>query len=227
MLEALLADPPGAALILDELAAGRLRTAEIDPLHTARLLEHREQAIRQRAAELLAGPAPAQRAEILSRYRSALEAESDPRQGVEVFRKNCSTCHKIGSIGVDVGPSVADARTETPDQLLLDILEPSRAIDNDYVAYSITTVAGNALKGIIVSETASSVTLQEPEGKLVPLLRADIDEMQSSGVSLMPEGLDRNITPREMADLISFIKNWRYLDGQVPLPAGTAPSSSR
>ncbi|MEX2121083.1 MAG: PVC-type heme-binding CxxCH protein [Pirellulales bacterium] len=227
MLEALLADPPGAALILNELAAGRLRPAEIDPLHAGRLLEHREPTIRQRAAELLAAPAPAQRAEILSRYRSALQAQSDPRQGVEVFRKNCSTCHKIGSIGVDVGPSVADARTKTPEQLLLDILEPSRAIDNDYVAYSITTIHGNSLRGIIVSETASSVTLQEPEGKLVPLLRADIDEMQSSGVSLMPEGLDRNITPREMADLISFIKNWRYLDGQVPLPARTAPSSSR
>ncbi|MEX2559883.1 MAG: PVC-type heme-binding CxxCH protein [Pirellulales bacterium] len=227
MLEALLADPPGAARILDELAAGRLRPAELDPLHTGRLLEHREQAIRQRAAELLAGPAPAERAEVLSRYRSAIEAGSDPRQGAEVFRKNCSTCHKIGSIGVDVGPSVADARTKTPEQLLLDILEPSRAIDNNYVAYSITTVDGKSLRGIIVSETASSVTLQEPEGKLVPLLRSDIDEVQSGGVSLMPEGLERNITPREMADLISFIKNWRYLDGQIPLPAGTAPASSR
>ncbi len=41
--------------------------------------------------------------------------------------------------------------------------------------------------------------------------------MQSSGVSLMPEGPEKTIPPQEMADLIAFIKNRRYLDGKTPL----------
>ena len=49
------------------------------------------------------------------------------------------------------------------------------------------------------------------------VLRQDVDEIQSTGVSLMPEALEKTITVREMADLLHFLKNWRYLDGAVPL----------
>jgi hypothetical protein len=50
------------------------------------------------------------------------------------------------------------------------------------------------------------------------VLKSDIDEMRSNGVSLMPVGLEKDISEQQMADLISFIKNWRYLDGRVPVP---------
>ena len=49
------------------------------------------------------------------------------------------------------------------------------------------------------------------------LARDEIEELRSNGVSLMPEGLEQNIPPQDMADLIAFIKNWRYLDGRTPL----------
>ena len=49
------------------------------------------------------------------------------------------------------------------------------------------------------------------------LQRDDIEEFASDGVSFMPKGLDKNITPEQMADLISYLKNWRYLNGKVPL----------
>jgi hypothetical protein len=39
----------------------------------------------------------------------------------------------------------------------------------------------------------------------------------------MPEGLEKNIPVADMADLLSFLKNWRYLDGTVPLGAKTGP----
>ncbi len=52
---------------------------------------------------------------------------------------------------------------------------------------------------------------------MVTLLRQDIEELRSTGVSLMPEGLEKNIDKQQMADLIAFIKNWRYLDGRTPL----------
>ncbi|MBC8115875.1 MAG: hypothetical protein H7062_15930, partial [Candidatus Saccharimonas sp.] len=56
-----------------------------------------------------------------------------------------------------------------------------------------------------------------PEGKEETILRADVEELKSSGLSLMPVGVEKNITVDQMADLIAFLKNWRYLQDGVPL----------
>ena len=83
--------------------------------------------------------------------------------------------------------------------------------------YSVITNDGKILDGIITEETSNQITLMQPERKVTTILRTDIDEVQSRGVSLMPEGLEKKINHQQMADLISFIKNWRYLDGRTPL----------
>ena len=73
------------------------------------------------------------------------------------------------------------------------------------------------LTGILAAETATSITLRQQGGKEAVIARSEIDELRSSGQSLMPEGLERNIPPQDMADLLMFIKHWRYLDGRTPL----------
>src|SRR5207249_10391341 len=125
-------------------------------------------------------------------------------------------CHRVAGIGVDVGPDIADTRTKTAEALLVDILNPNQAIDNNYVNYVVTTKGGKVLSGILAAETASSVTLKRAENQTDVVLRQDIDEITSTGASLMPEGLEKTISVEEMADLLSFLKNWRYLDGAVP-----------
>ncbi|HWB09570.1 MAG TPA: PVC-type heme-binding CxxCH protein [Pirellulales bacterium] len=218
IINALLSRPKRVGRLLDEITAGRLKASEMDPLQAGRLRQHSDASLRARAEELLA--APAERAEVTQRYRAALEMKADARHGREVFSKNCATCHRIGSLGVDVAPSIADARTKTQEQLLLDILEPNRAIDNNYVSYSVTTADGQSLVGVISAETVSSITLKQPEGKVLSLARSDVEEIHSNGVSLMPEGLEKAISIQDMADLISFIKNWRYLESNLPARAG-------
>jgi hypothetical protein len=74
---------------------------------------------------------------------------------------------------------------------------------------------------LIVAQTPTSITLK-PEGNTVVLLRSNVEEIRSNGISLMPEGLERNVSLQQMADVISLIKNWRYLDGQTPLGTTTA-----
>ena len=117
---------------------------------------------------------------------------------------------------IEVGPSIADLRTKTLEQVLVDVLQPNKAIDNNFISYTVVTDDGLQYVGIVVADTPGSVTLKMPDGKTVSVLKTEIDEMSSNGVSLMPEGLERNIPPQEMADVISFVKNWRYLDGAVP-----------
>jgi putative heme-binding domain-containing protein len=123
----------------------------------------------------------------------------------------------VAGVGIDVGPDIADTRVKTPEALLTDILNPNAAIDSNYINYTVTTKNGRSLTGIIAAETASSVTLRRAENQADVVLRQDIDEIVSSGVSLMPEGLEKTVSVEEMADLLNFLKNWRYLDGAVPV----------
>jgi putative membrane-bound dehydrogenase-like protein len=217
ILDAVLSRNERTSLLLDSIEAGRIKAAELDRAQTNRLTQHRDAEIRERATRLLADAIPADRRQVLADYQPVLAWKADARRGLEVFTKNCATCHRIGDVGVNVAPDIADSRTKTPEQLLMDILQPNRAIDSNYVSYSVITTDGRTLTGILVSETGSSITLKQPEGKSVTLLRSEIDELRSNGISLMPEGLEKNVPPQDMADLISFIKNWRYLDGRTPL----------
>jgi putative membrane-bound dehydrogenase-like protein len=217
ILDAMIVQEHRAMALLDEIDAKRIKPAEIDPVRTRALVNHRSAKVKQRAKALFAAAVPADRAKVLTRYLPVLAMKADARRGRTVFTKNCATCHKIGDLGVNVAPDIADSRTKTPAQLLTDILQPNRAIDANYVGYSVITTDGKIHEGIIQAETAQSITLGLPEGKTLTLLRRDIEQLRSSGVSLMPEGLEKNVDLQQMADLIAFIKNWRYLDGAVPL----------
>jgi len=111
---------------------------------------------------------------------------------------------------VNVGPDISDSRVKEPAQYLTDILDPNRAIDSDSFAYSAILNDGRVVTGLVAAETGASVTLRQPDGIETTLARSDIESLQSTGASLMPTGLERVIGVPEMADLVSFLKNWRY-----------------
>jgi putative membrane-bound dehydrogenase-like protein len=217
VLDAVIGPRDRAAALLDEIAAKRIAASELDRVRADRLAKHSDAKIRERAKAILADALPADRQKVLADYQGVLSLAADPQRGREVFQKNCSTCHRIAGIGTDVAPDIADSRVKKPEQLLTDILQPNRAIDANFINYVVVTADGRTLTGIVAADTSSSITLKQPENKVVTLLRQDIDELRSTGVSLMPEGLEKNIDKQQMADLIAFIKNWRYLDGRTPL----------
>ncbi|HZL87425.1 MAG TPA: PVC-type heme-binding CxxCH protein [Pirellulaceae bacterium] len=204
-------------LLLDAIEAGTIQPGEIDRVQTDRLLKHGDAKIRERAERIFGSATPADRQKALEDYQSVLTMKADATRGKQVFAKNCATCHKVGDIGVNVAPDISDSRTKTPAQVLGDIIQPNRAIDANYIAWNVLLADGSSASGVLSAETGTSITLRQPEGKTLLVSRSDIEQLKSSGLSLMPEGLEKNIPHQEMADLISFIKNWRYLDGLTPL----------
>lgn len=215
-IAALSASTEGIEQLLDAVEAKSIASLEIDPAIAKRLMDSKDKVIHERATALLKQSPPEDRVKVLAEYASALTMKSDPRKGRVVFEKTCATCHRIGEIGVNVAPDISDSRTKTADFLLTNILDPNRAIDNNYFSFTIADTNGLVHTGVIASETSTAVTLKQPEGKTVTIPREEIDMMKNNGVSLMPVGLERTIPVQDMADLLSFIKNWRYLDGQVP-----------
>ena len=215
-IRAMVSSPARLTLLLDEIEQGRIAPQLIDAATIRRITTTGDATLRARAKKLFASLTPEARQQVLAEYQSCLSLDADPSRGRAVFKERCSTCHRIGELGVNVAPDISDSRTKTREYLLTSILDPNRAIDNNYFAYTVVDLEGQVHTGVLATETATSITLKQPEGKTVTLPRDQIETMQSSGVSLMPEGLERNINPQQMADVISFIKNWRYLDGSVP-----------
>ena len=68
------------------------------------------------------------------------------------------------------------------------------------------TKGGAVLSGVVSEQTASSLTLRRGQDQVDVVLRQDIDEMRSSGVSLMPDGLEKGMTPQDLADLLAFLR---------------------
>lgn len=211
------ARPESALTLARSVLSGSTPPTAIDSAAQKTLKRYQQPELKAAVSQVMAALVPADRREVMSEYADCVSLESDPQAGRAVFVKNCATCHRIGSIGVDIAPDIADSRTRTPEYLLTNILDPNRAVDANYFSYTAVLTDGRIVTGIVASETASSITLKQPEGKTIRLLRSNIDEFKCDGVSLMPAGLEKNITKQQMADLISFIKNWRYLDGDIPI----------
>jgi putative membrane-bound dehydrogenase-like protein len=200
ILAAALTNADWARLMLEEVIAGRIKPTEVD-LNNARLL----------LQKLFADSMPKDREKALQEYQAVLKMTADATRGRTIFEKQCAVCHKISGIGVDVAPDISDSREKIPEQLLADIIQPNRAVDSNYFSYTVVTADGLSQTGVLTAETSTSVTLKQQEGKTITIPRSEIEELRSDGVSFMPDGLEKNIPPQDMADLIAFIKNWRYL----------------
>ncbi|MCS6976872.1 MAG: HEAT repeat domain-containing protein [Gemmatales bacterium] len=213
----LLRDEASTLHLLDAIAAGKVGPSELEPTRVQQLLQDRREVVQRKARTVLQSQLPTDRREVLERYKAALQMNGDARRGQEVFRNQCAGCHQVRGIGVNVGPDISDTRTKTPEGLLVDILNPNQAIDGNYINYTVLLKDGRIVTGVIASETPTALVLKRAENQTDTVLRTDIEALRSSGQSLMPEGLEKTISMQEMADLLAFLKNWRYLDGTVPL----------
>ena len=145
--------------------------------------------------------------ELIREYRFALEADGDASRGAKVFERECETCHRLGGSGHEVGPDLTERAASAREELLVDILDPNRSVRSNFVNYRLDAADGSVLTGILARESAGSVTLRRGEGIEEVVARSDIRSLTSMGLSLMPEGLDEEIQPSEMADLLRFVQS--------------------
>jgi putative heme-binding domain-containing protein len=100
---------------------------------------------------------------------------------------------------------LAGLRSKAPQVLLEAILDPNRAVEDKFIAYSATTQDGRSMTGLVQVESGNSITLAAADGQVHTLLRDEIEEFMTTGRSLMPEGFEKAIPPERMADLLAFL----------------------
>ena len=193
--------------LMKKMKAGEISKSFIPPITRWSYGRSKNEEIKSLAVELF-GEASSDRAKLITEYRSALtKHKGDPEKGKAVFEKaTCITCHKLGSTGVEVGPSLLDVRMKQPEALLTDILDPNRAVEERWISAVVETKDGRSLAGLVYGDNEASVTLRMPGGLTETIPRNEIKKFGSTGMSLMPVGLEAAITKSDMADLIAFLK---------------------
>jgi putative heme-binding domain-containing protein len=156
-------------------------------------------------AKKLFGEANSNRAAVVKDYMAATTMHGDAKKGQQVFATICITCHKHGTMGVDVGPPLSDVKVKPPEGLLSDILDPNRMFEARWSAYSIETKDGRTLSGLIQSETSDNIVLAMMGGAKETIPRSAIQDMKSLDRTLMPDGLEAAISKEQMSDLIAFL----------------------
>ncbi len=197
--------PQWAAYLVEQIENQHLLVGEIDVLSRGLLFATKDESLRQRLEAQFANTTSEDRKQAIAVFQSATQLKGDFSRGSAVFQKHCASCHKLGGFGQEVGPNLAALSNKTPSALLVSILDPSSAVDSKFVSYLAVTTDGRSLSGIVATETGASVTLLAADGKRQDILRSDIESLQSTGKSLMPDGFERDLIPQDLADLIQFV----------------------
>ncbi|HAB18280.1 MAG TPA: hypothetical protein DCE44_17785, partial [Verrucomicrobiales bacterium] len=194
--------------LLSALEEGRLQVGELnlDLEQRRRLLRGGTAEIRQRASKFMGDEEYSNRKALVNDWLAKLPAEGDPTRGQQVFLDACAKCHATGALGHRVGPDLTGVAHRSVEDLLSNILDPNMAINPRFVASTLETRDGDAPTGLIEAESSDAITLLQAEGKRVVIPRREIKRIESSGQSLMPEGLEAGKSPQQLRDLIAFLQ---------------------
>jgi putative heme-binding domain-containing protein len=192
--------------LLDQIEHGVIHASGIEFLQRDRLLQYPDPIIAERAATLFQSKNTAKRQDIIVTYRNAFELRGEITKGREVFERACASCHRKDKIGNEVGPNMATVIEHTNEKLLVNILDPNADIQPGFQAYNVLLESGEVLTGLLVGETANSVSIQSANGITQTISRLEIEQLSNSNMSLMPEGLESILTQQDLADVIAFIR---------------------
>jgi putative membrane-bound dehydrogenase-like protein len=201
----MLARRESALELIKAIESGKVSPRDLDPSVAQQMKTHADETVRKLAVKLLDSAAP-KREDIVNAHLDVLDLTGDAERGREVFRKNCAICHKKEDFGTEVGADLATVVTRTPEALLINVLDPNREVDPKYLQYTLLTVDGLAKSGMIAAETATSVTLKREQNATETIPRADIETLESTGMTLMPEGFEKAIDKQSLADLIAYLR---------------------
>ncbi len=201
----LLSRPERATVLLKAMQTGVIQASELTTPQAKFLRNHQAANVRELAIQVL-GAAPANKMQtVVDGYQSALGLKGDAAMGRQTFVQRCTPCHRLSGAGFAVGPDLVSAKSNGKDKLLISVLDPSREVAPQYLAFNIETKDGESYVGIIANETTSSITVRQAYGKEDVIMRSNIKSMKSQKQSLMPEGLEAGLKAQDFANLLEYI----------------------
>ncbi|HBL47265.1 MAG TPA: sorbosone dehydrogenase, partial [Planctomycetaceae bacterium] len=138
----------------------------------------------------------------------AVKTEGNARRGEAIFRRedlSCLKCHAIGGAGGKVGPDLISlGGSSQPDYIVDSLLNPNKAVKENYNAVTVVTLQGKVYSGVLVRRSDSQLVLRDVNDNIMNIPLEQIDE-ESPAASLMPVGLLEKLTQQELTDLVRFL----------------------
>jgi putative membrane-bound dehydrogenase-like protein len=221
MLAALASRPSFARALLDHVGSnpGQIPRSHLSAFHVRQIRGFMDQELDEILTRVWGEIRPTDRDTRLavSRFRSELTpdhlAEANVRQGRALFDLACAPCHRLYDSGGSIGPDLTGSGRHHLEYLLEKLVDPNAMVSDDYRVSVITLRDGRVLNGIVKEQTARTLSLQTMTEQIT-LDRQDIEEIEATGLSIMPEGLLDAMDLQQARDLIAYIMSPR----QVPLP---------
>lgn len=199
------------ALLLDAIEGERVKLGELnlDLEDRRRLISWSSAEIKERARKLIGDGEYGNRQAKVEEWLAKLPPTGDAAKGRVVYEQVCASCHLAGTLGHDVGPNLTGLSHRSVEDLVSNILDPNMAINPNYLGVALETKDGELLTGILMAETAEAITLLQAQGLRTSLRRDQIQRLESTGTSLMPEGLEAGMSPADLRDLVAFLQEAR------------------
>jgi putative membrane-bound dehydrogenase-like protein len=207
--EVLFARESRVSALLDAVKAGEVAPSSIESTRVQMLREYPDEALREQALALFPAEPVGRRGEVVDAHRVALDLEGDTARGRELFIANCAQCHHVEGQGYHLGPDLATVANSGAEKILMNILDPNREVNPQYINYVVETNDWEMHSGVITSETATSITLQRANGVEETILRVNIESIRSTEMSIMPEGWEVGLKDQDLADLITYLLSFK------------------
>ena len=216
LIEQLLSSTSGALMLLHALD-GRSEDAPWSQNAVAAGLSHDGPEIRDLFERFLPEEQRSRRLGNVVDPNEILVLQGNMERGKTLFFNtegvSCKNCHQIDGRGAKVGPDLSDiGKKLNKSQLLTSMLQPSKDIDPKFVTYLIETTQGRVHTGLLQHRTSNKVILRTADNKEVEILADQIELMVPEQISLMPELLLRDLTARDVADLLAYLGNRKLLE---------------
>ena len=150
-------------------------------------------------------PITASRAQAVKDYRAAVDLKGDAGKGRAIYIERCAICHRLFGQGNPVGPDLESVRTAGRETTFINILDPNREVPPRFATHEITTRDDEQVMGILANDAPNGLSLRQSNGVETFVPRTNIKSTQTSGTSLMPEGIEAGLTAQDLADLLTYI----------------------
>jgi putative membrane-bound dehydrogenase-like protein len=154
-------------------------------------------------------PAPPAKGEAMRPIRELVKQSGDANRGRDVFQKSgeCAKCHIVNNEGKEVGPNLSEIGRKLSKQALFEsILYPSAGISHNYETYTLALESGQVVSGLLVSKTDDAVSIKTQEAIVQTYKPAEIESMKRQPISLMPADLQKNLTVRDIVDVVEYLQ---------------------
>ena len=196
---------PWHPALLDALQSQQLTLKDLDPDALETLANSPNQPLARWVAQASSKPNP-QRMTIVGQWIDGMPEQRDATRGEAIFQRHCAACHQPGEDGRAIGPSLQALAGWNDQAWATAILDPNQSVEPKFRKTVVLSTEGTVLTGKLIHESQESIELESNDRRITVLQRDQIESMETTTQSIMPEGFEQFVSPQDLADLVAWLR---------------------